>query len=155
VCYRDFCHWEKSYQHMCYDTIIFHTCWYRVLVNQRFPRFFFWIWVKCLYNKQNNMTLGDMNLSSGVQARYPPTYYFLCTAVVGQLVHWKKHQTTKPLSKFSQKEGLFGSPQNAIRTPKLFSLITNVLQRNKKKELNKRYSSVKLCSTDNTWPSII
>jgi hypothetical protein len=29
------------------------------------PRFIFWIWVKCLYNKQNNTwTLGDMNLSS-------------------------------------------------------------------------------------------
>jgi hypothetical protein len=32
---------------------------------------FFWIWVKCLYNKQNNTwTLRDMNLSSCVQARY-------------------------------------------------------------------------------------
>jgi hypothetical protein len=72
VCYRDFHHWEKSYQHMCSDMIIFHMCWYWVLVNQRFPRFFFfWIWVKCLYNKQNNTwTLGDMNLSSSVQAQY-------------------------------------------------------------------------------------
>jgi hypothetical protein len=73
VCYRDFRHWDKSYQHMCSDTIIFHMCWYRVLVNQRFPRICFWIWVKCLpvYNKQNNTrTLGDMNLSACVQARY-------------------------------------------------------------------------------------
>jgi hypothetical protein len=53
---------------MCSDTIIFHMCWYRVLVNQRFV---FWIWVKCLYNKQNNTwTLGHMNVSSCVQARY-------------------------------------------------------------------------------------
>jgi hypothetical protein len=56
---------------MCSDKIIFHMCWYWVLVNQRFPRFFFWILVKCLYNKQNNTwILGDMNLSSCVQARY-------------------------------------------------------------------------------------
>jgi predicted small integral membrane protein len=64
---------EKSYQHMCSDTIDFHKCWYRVFVNQRFPRFFFsgFESVKCLYNKQNNTwTLGDMNLSSCVQARY-------------------------------------------------------------------------------------
>jgi hypothetical protein len=32
--------------------------------------FFFWIWVKCLYNKQNNTwTLGDMNLSSCVHSK--------------------------------------------------------------------------------------
>jgi hypothetical protein len=32
---------------------------------------FFWIWVKSLYNKQNNTwTLGDINLFSCVQVRY-------------------------------------------------------------------------------------
>jgi hypothetical protein len=71
LCYRDFHHWEKSYQHMCSETIFFHMCWYRVLINQWFPAIFFWIWAKCLYNKQNNTwTFGDMNLSSCVQARY-------------------------------------------------------------------------------------
>jgi hypothetical protein len=42
MCYRDFRHWEESYQHMCSDKII--LCWYRVLVNQRFffLDFFFW-----------------------------------------------------------------------------------------------------------------
>ena len=63
MCYRDFCHWEKSYKHMCSDTIIFHMCWYWFLVNQQFSHQFefFWIQMKCLFNKQNKTwARGDM-----------------------------------------------------------------------------------------------
>jgi hypothetical protein len=73
VCYRDFRHWEKSYQHMCSaDTITFHVLISSFSQLAISTNFFFWIWVKCLYNKQNNTwTLGDMNLSSSVhQAWY-------------------------------------------------------------------------------------
>jgi hypothetical protein len=62
---------------VCYrsDTIIFHMCWYRVLVNQRFPRFFFLdLSEMFIYANGWDIELEHKKINSYLQASL---YYFL------------------------------------------------------------------------------